>query len=67
MYPKVSKVEGKKMKRYTLLIVESESITLYDSFTNDTLELKWSDVDIKVVLSEDLISDEQPELPFEED
>lgn len=52
--------------RYTLLVVESSSVTLYDSYTGNTLELEWSDVDIQVVLSEDLISDEQPELPFEE-
>ena len=66
MYPKVSKVEGKKMKRYTLLMVESENITLYDSHTGCTLELQWSDVDVMVVLAEDEIDEGQQELPFEE-
>lgn len=52
--------------RYTLLMVESESITLYDSYTGGTLELQWSDVDVMVVLSEDEIDEGQQELPFEE-
>jgi len=42
-----------KMKRYILLITESDSVVLYDTKTAKCLELPWDEVDIQVYLLED--------------
>ena len=41
------------MRRYIIIIDESNDITIYDNQTQKNLVIKWSDADIIVYLAED--------------
>lgn len=41
------------MKKYLLVMVEGDKITLIDTQTKKEIEMDWEDVDIQVFLEED--------------
>ena len=55
------------MKRYILLITESDSVVLYDIKTAKYLEIPWDEVDIQVYLLEDDPDESQLELELEKE